>query len=183
MYSSISTNAHLDLFGGTRPQFGEEIMGTGGTIHITIGDAANPAVGPAIALWYREANAPKMQAAAKSGENWVAGATTAAGGRISKALPLLLPADTITNADGFVRREVKFARRWLYTRGVIVPEEERNPVTISLEDFFRSIQEGRRPAADVEVGLNDSIAVILSNLAMDEGRRVYYREMERMGRT
>src|SRR5262245_32466435 len=54
IYSAISTNSFLDLFDGTRPQFGEEIMGTGGTIQITIGDAANPAVGPAIAMWYRE---------------------------------------------------------------------------------------------------------------------------------
>ena len=36
--------------------------------------------------------------------------------------------------------------------------------------------------ADVEVGLADSVAVILSNLAMDEGRKVYFNEIEKMGR-
>jgi hypothetical protein len=29
----------------------------------------------------------------------------------------------------------------------------------------------------------DSVAVILSNLAMDEGRKVYFTEIEKMGRT
>ncbi|HWQ54533.1 MAG TPA: Gfo/Idh/MocA family oxidoreductase [Bryobacteraceae bacterium] len=182
MYSSISTNAHLPIFGGTRPQFGEEIMGTGGTIQITIGDAANPAVGPAIAMWYREPNAPKVQAAGKAAENWVAGATSAASGVVSRPLPLLLPGDTVTERDSFLQREMKFARRWLYSRGVMLPEEERNPVTLSLEDFFRCVREGRKPAADLEVGLGDSCGVILANLAMDEGRRVYYREIENMGR-
>ena len=41
---------------------------------------------------------------------------------------------------------------------------------------------GVRPKADLEVGLADSTAVILSNLAMDEGRRVYFSEIEKMGR-
>ncbi len=182
MYSSISTNAHLPIFGGTRPQFGEEIMGTGGTIQVTIGDAANPAVGPAIAVWYREQNAAKVEAAGKAAENWVAGATTMSEGKLSRALPLLLPADAITGAETFVQREVKFARRWLYAHGVMTPEEDRNPVTLSLEDFFRCVRDGRKPAADIEVGLEDSTAVILANLAMDEGRRVYFNEIEGMGR-
>lgn len=181
MYSAISTNGFLDLFNGTRPQFGEEIMGTGGTIQITIGDAANPAVGPAVALWYRETNAPKVEAAGKAKENWVAGATKAATGGPPKALPILLPQDQIGAADSFLAREAKFARRWLYSHNIRMPEEERNPVEIEIEDFFRCVRNGTRPVADIEVGLNDSIGVILSNRAMDEGRRVYYSEMERMG--
>jgi hypothetical protein len=32
------------------------------------------------------------------------------------------------------------------------------------------------------VGLTNSTAVILSNLAMEEGRRVYFDEFEKMGR-
>ncbi|MCL5745295.1 MAG: Gfo/Idh/MocA family oxidoreductase, partial [Acidobacteria bacterium] len=178
MYSAISTNQFLPLFGGTRPQFGEEILGTGGSIQITIGDAANPKVGPAIAMWYREPGAAPVQPAAKASENWVAGATTAAAGGASRALPLLLPADTIAAGDSFLQREVKYARRWLYAHGIMMPEEPRNPVTLSLEDFFRCIREQKRPAADVEVGLADSTSVILANRAMDEGRRVRYSEME-----
>jgi predicted dehydrogenase len=182
MYSAISTNGFLDLFNGTRPQFGEEIMGTGGTLQITIGDAANAAVGPAIALWYREPNAPKVEAAGKAKENWVAGATTAATGGKPKALPLLLPQDQIGAADSFLAKEAKYAKRWLYAHNIRMPEEERNPVEIEIDEFFRNVREGGEPAANMEVGLNDSIGVILSNLAMDEGRRVHYSEMERMGR-
>jgi predicted dehydrogenase len=84
MYSAISTNQFLPLFDGTRPQFGEEILGTGGSIQITIGDAANPKVGPAMAVWYREPGAASVQPAAKAGENWVAGATTAASAPTSR---------------------------------------------------------------------------------------------------
>ena len=41
---------------------------------------------------------------------------------------------------------------------------------------------GKKPLADLETGLADSEMVILSNLAMTEGRRVYFNEMEKMGR-
>jgi len=34
--------------------------------------------------------------------------------------------------------------------------------------------EVKRPLADLEIGMADSVAVILSNLAMDEGRKVYF---------
>jgi hypothetical protein len=56
-------------------------------------------------------------------------------------------------------------------------------VTLSLEDFFRCVREGGKPLAGVEVGLMDSTGVILANLAMDEGRRVFYREMDGMDRS
>ncbi len=48
MYSSISTNNHLSLFHGERNEFGEIIMGTEGTIHITIGSDNEPALG----MWF-----------------------------------------------------------------------------------------------------------------------------------
>jgi len=63
----------------------------------------------------------------------------------------------------------------------MVPEEDRNPVDVELESFLDATRTGRRPKADIEIGLADSIAVILSNLAMDEGRRVYFNEIEKMG--
>ncbi len=182
MYSAISTNSHLDMFHGVRPEFGELIMGTRGTIEITIGDAANPAVGPAIAMWYREPNAPKIEKAESAKENWVAGATISTKVTSRKGLPLLLPNDAINPDDSFLQKELKYARRWLYAQGVMLPEEDRNPVDLSLEDFFNCIREGRRPRADVEVGLTDSTSVLLANLAMDEGRRVHFHEIEKMGR-
>ena len=39
------------------------------------------------------------------------------------------------------------------------------------------------PKANLEVGMADSIAVILSNQAMDEGRKVYFNEIEKMGKS
>ena len=84
--------------------------------------------------------------------------------------------------ESFLNREVKFARRWLTTKGVMMQEEQRNPVDVELESFFRSCRDGQKPKADVEVGLADSVAVMLSNLAMDEGRRVYFSEIDKMGR-
>jgi predicted dehydrogenase len=48
---------------------------------------------------------------------------------------------------------VKYARRWLYAKGLMVPEEDRDPVTAELEAFFGCCREGRRPKADLEAGL------------------------------
>lgn len=175
VFTSISYNGHLSLLGSQRPNFGEEISGTGGTIHITIGDAANTAVGPAMAMWFREPGKPS--GAPKKAENWVAGATVSNEKEISRGLPLLLPRDRIQQGDGLLAREYKYARMWLYKHGILMPEEERNPVELMLESFFHCCLDGRRPAAGVEVGLGDSTAVILSNLAMDEGRRVHFSEM------
>jgi hypothetical protein len=64
----------------------------------------------------------------------------------------------------------------------MMPEESRNPVDVALEDFLVCARDGKQPKADIDVGLMDSTGVILSNLAMDEGRRVYYSEIEKMGR-
>jgi len=67
----------------------------------------------------------------------------------------------------------------------MAPEEDRNPVTVSLEDFFLCCKDpmNRHPKANLAVGLNDSTAVILSNLAMDEQRRVNFSEMQTLGRS
>jgi predicted dehydrogenase len=182
LYSSISTNSHLDLLQAQRQEFGEVIMGTAGTIEITIGDDNHPA----IALWYREpapVGAPAVKKADEKKEAFKAGATmtTAAA---SKGIPLLLPKDSQLNSDSFLQREAKFAKRWLYSKGIMVPEEDRNPVTVSLEDFFLCCKDpvNRKPKANLEVGLHDSTAVILSNLAMDEQRRVNFSEIEVLGR-
>jgi predicted dehydrogenase len=181
LYSSISTNSHLDLLQAQRQEFGEVIMGTAGTIEITIGDDNHPST----ALWYREpapVTAPNVKKADEKKEAFKAGATmtTAAA---SKGVPLLLPKDSPLASDSFLQREGKFARRWLYSKGIMVPEEERNPVTVSLEDFFLCCKDpvNRKPKANLEIGLNDSTAVILSNLAMDEQRRVNFSEIQTLG--
>jgi hypothetical protein len=55
-------------------------------------------------------------------------------------------------------------------------------VDLELESFFQNCRDGQRPKADLEVGMADAVAVILSNLAMDEGRKVYFNEIEKMGK-
>ena len=45
VYTSLTTNQHLTLFGGSRTEFGEVIMGTEGTIEITVGTDKEPAIG------------------------------------------------------------------------------------------------------------------------------------------
>jgi len=181
MYSSISTNNHLALFHGERTEFGEMIMGTEGTIHITVGTDNEPALG----MWFYEPRPKEVKSAeelAKEKEKPViAGATLAATGKGRRGWPILFDEALITGRESFLARELKYAKMWLYQKGVVVPEE-RNPVDTMLEDFFECVRTGKRPPADVEVGLADSTAVILANLAMDEGRRVYFHEIEKMGR-
>jgi predicted dehydrogenase len=182
LYSSISTNSHLDLLQSSRMEFGEVIMGTAGTIEITIGDDTHPATG----LWYREpapVNTGTIIKGAQAPVPAKAGATmtTAAA---TKGVPLLLPKDSPSSADSFLAREAKFGRRWLYSKGIMVPEEDKNPVNVELEDFMHCCKNptGKKPKSNLDVGLNDSIAVILSNMAMDEKRRVDFSEIEKMGK-
>jgi predicted dehydrogenase len=176
-YSAISTNAHLPYFNASRSEMGECIMGTEGAVEITVGDdKALPT-----AIWFREPQQPRVTKAGEVKENWKAGATMVAGS-VAKGLPIVVEREQITGNESFFDREMKFARRWLYTKGVMVPEEARNPVDTELESFFNNCRDGKRPLADLEVGLADSTAVILSNLAMDEERRVNFAEIEKMGR-
>lgn len=177
-YSSISTNQFLPYFNGNRPEMGEIIMGTDGTIEITVGDDVHPPV----AWWYREP--PKtttVTTAEDKKKPFVAGATMVASGGANGPIPLNTPDLAFTGNEGFFQREAKFARRWLTAKGVMVQEEPRNPVDLELEGFFKSCRDGSTPRANLEVGMGDAIAVILSNLAMDEGRKVYYNEIDKMG--
>ena len=178
IYSAISTNQHLPLFGGMRAECGETIMGTGGTIEITLGSDKEPC----IALWYYEPRPPLVT----RGTNYVeppviGGATLGSMGNGRKGFPLLLEKDQFQDGESFLGRELKYARRWLYSQGVTLPEEDRNPVDVQMESFFDCCRTGDSPKADVEAGLASSTAVILSNLAMGEERRVYFNEIEKMG--
>jgi hypothetical protein len=159
MYSAISTSRHLPILCSQRPEVGLVVMGTAATVEITLGiDDALPT-----ALWFREPD--------PSGE-----------GSPPKGMPVLTPATEVDwNNDSFLARESKLARRWLYDKGLMLPQEERNPVDTELESFLSDVRSGKRPRAGVEVGLADATAVILSNLAMEENRRVYFKEIETMG--
>jgi len=164
---------------------GEIIMGTDGTIEITVGDGPNtyePHGSPCIAWWYREP--PKVTEVTKAGEKpkpFVAGATMVASGGANGPIPIMTTDLDFTGKENFLDREVKFARRWLTAKGVMMQEEQRNAVDVELESFFQNCKDGQRPKADLEIGLADSVAVILSNLAMDEGRKVYFNEIDKMG--
>ncbi len=177
IYSSNSTNNLCPLFGGERTQFGEMIMGTDGTIHITVGTDNEAAIG----LWFIDPQGPKYSGEKKEGA--AASASLAGTGKGSKGLPVLLAKDEMAEKDSFLDKELKYARRWLYTKGVMVPEEDRNPVDVAMESFLNDCKRGTKPKADLEIGLSDSTSVILGNLAMDEGRRVYYNEINNMGKT
>lgn len=172
-YSSISTNSHLPLFNSQRSEMGETIMGTDGTVHLTVGDDTNPA----IAWWYREPT--KMVVAMAGKEKPHAAGATMVAGPASKPIPLLFEDLQMTGQEGFVEKEMKFARRWLYSKGVMVQEEQRNPVDNELEGFFQNCRDGKQPRANVEVGLADSTAVILSNLAMDQERKIAFSEIDK----
>jgi len=177
MYSSISTNQHLALFGSTRTQFGEMIMGTDGTIHITVGTDNEPAT----AMWFYEPGPKKAKPASGSEKAAPANASLVSTGKGGKGLPVLFDKEKPSDKDSFLEREMKFAKMWLYKKGVMVPEETKNPVDVQLEAFIESCRTGARPKADLEVGLDDSTNVIAANLCMDEGRRVYMNEIEKMG--
>ncbi len=177
--SAISTNQHLPLFGETRTEAGERIMGTNGTIEITAGTDDQPG----IALWYFEPRPTVTKVTrSKFEEGTIATATLGSYGYGTKGYPILLSRDQFRGDESFLAREMKYARRWLYAKGLMVPQEDRHPVDVQMESFFECCRTGSRPKADLRVGLANSTAVILSNLAMDEERRVYFKEIETLGR-
>jgi predicted dehydrogenase len=177
-YSAISTNSHLPYFASTRPEFGMCIMGTAGAVEITIGDGQKTMP---TALWYREPNPTKTAVAGGEKTKTEAGATFALAGP-QKGLPIMMPEYQVDkDKDSFISRELKFAKLYLYQKGVMIPEEDVNPVETELWSFFNDSMSGGHPKADLEVGLADSTAVMLSNLAMDENRRVYFNEIDKLG--
>ena len=144
-------------------------------MHITIGDGKMDP-NPPLAIWFKEPSPPPKVTPGGKPEKFQAGASfnLASGG---KSLPIVLGGDQMNGSESFVEKEMKFARRWLYSKGVMIPNEARNPVTVSLESFFNDCKKGATPKANYEVGLDDSISVILANRAMDEERRVKFSEI------
>jgi hypothetical protein len=153
-------------------------MGTAGAVEITIGDGQRTMP---TALWYREPNPTKVTNGGEKTKT-AAGATFALAGP-QKGLPIMMPEYQVDkDKDSFISRELKYARLFLYQKGVMVPEEDVNPVETELWNFFNDSTSGGHPKADLEAGLADSTAVILSNLAMDQNRRVYFNEIDTMGK-
>lgn len=183
VYSSITTNSHLPYFASARPEFGELIMGTGGSLELTVGDGE---LTMPTALFYKETSKVSSSPPPLPGQKEkpvAAGATYALGGG-QKAMPLAVATGglDVTGNDSFLDRELKFAKRWLYSKGVMTDDEDANPVETEMLSYFNNCRNGGRPNANLDIGLNDSIAVMLSNLCMKEERRVNFSEIESMGK-
>ncbi len=172
-YSSVMTNRHIA--GRRVPGDGcrETILGTDGAIELTLipyGDG----------MLYPDVMKVKMEdqeKAPKSDENWVAGATvgmdTAEQG---DGLPID-PEAINPNEVGFIDKEIFFAKTWAYRKGILRPNETVDPEYAELSSFLTDVATGGHPRADIKVGLQDSIAVILANYAMDEQRKVAFNEI------
>jgi predicted dehydrogenase len=180
VYSAITTNHHLPLLNSSRPEFGEVIMGTAGALEITVGDGESTMP---TALWYREPVKNTAEPVAGKAPATAAGASYALGST-PKGLPIAMATDQlkVDPNDSFLAREKKFAQRWLYTKGIMADDEDRNPVEVELESFFNDCHTGGHPKADIEVGLRDSTAVMLSNMCMEQDRKVYFKEIDTLGR-
>lgn len=151
VYSSILCNAHLD--------YDEQIMGDGGTLIITIGHG----------MYYREKAAKISNVSAK--ENWWAGATIT-----KQATQVGMPIfpDQGSPKDGFIARELLYAKHWLASIGIYSDEEPHDPNWSEFNNFFASIRDGQPVAAPLEVGLQDALAVVYANRAIDTGQRVFW---------
>lgn len=176
LYSSITTNRHLE--GRRIPGDGcrEVIMGTDGAIELTLipyGDG----------MWFRDPMKEKMGEQEASKEAWVAGATVADTIAQGDGLPIIPGLKDLAASNvGFIEREVEFAKRWLYQKGIMAPAEDKDPEFKELESFLIDVRDGGKPKSDIEVGINDSIAVMLANHAMDTERKVQFAEIETMGK-
>lgn len=155
IFSSILYNAH---FG-----FDEQIMGDHGTLIITIGKG----------MYYREAAAKVTNG--KAAENWWAGATVTEQA-VQKGIPLF--PDEAQRNQGFLDRELLYAKRWLASMGIYEYEEPHEPYWMELSNFMASIRDGKPIACPLDVGMADARAVLYGNRAIDTGNAVYWPKKE-----
>ena len=176
LYSAISTNRHLE--GRRLPGDGcrEVIMGTDGAIEITLIPGGE-------GMWFIDPMKEKMGEQQKGGEAWTAGATVADRLEQGEGLPIVPSAKDLNSPNvGFIEKETEFAKRWLYNKGILVPSEDKDPEFKELESFLIDVRDGGKPKADLEIGLQDSIAVMLAIHCMDQERKVQFSEIDEMGK-
>lgn len=158
LFSAIGHNRHLD--------FSETILGDKGSIEITLGSNDPRAtffpqkLAPGAPISNGMENIPKEL-------DWMAGATI-----LEKEKGIPISPKILAEDQGFVSREIEYARRWLIEMGVMDFELERNPIQAEDEHFFECIRKGKKPLADLDIGAADSRAVIYANRAMDEKTRI-----------
>jgi predicted dehydrogenase len=155
-FTSILYNAHLN--------YNEQIMGDRGTLIITIGKG----------MYYREAAAKSTNGKAK--ENWWAGATVTQQA-VEKGIPLF-PEEAQSGQQGFLDREMLYAKRWLASMGIYEYEEPHEPYWMELSNFMASIRDGKPIACPIDIGMADARAVIYGNRAIDTGTTVYWPKKE-----
>jgi predicted dehydrogenase len=176
LYSAISTNRHLQARRLPGDGCREVIMGTDGAIEITLIPGGE-------GMWFIDPMKEKMGEQQKSTEAWTAGATVADRLEQGEGLPIIPSIKDLNSPNvGFIEKEVEFAKRWLYQKGILVPSEDQDPEYKELESFLIDVRDGGKPKADLEIGLQDSISVILAMKCMDEERKVYFSEIEEMGK-
>jgi predicted dehydrogenase len=175
-YSSITTNRHAQGRRGPGDGCRELILGTDGAIEISLipnGDG----------MLYLDRMPLHMGDDEQGGETWTAGATVASDtleqGEGLAIIPNAVDADS--GEVGFIAKEVEYAKRWMYRKGILSPSASVHEEYGELESFLDCVLTGAKPNSDIEVGLQDSVAVMLSNLAMDQERKIYFSEIEAMG--
>jgi predicted dehydrogenase len=151
VWSSILYNAH---FG-----FDEQIMGDQGTLIITIGKG----------LYYREKVAKATTNAGK--ETWWAGATVTEEAQ-QKGIPIF--PEKGNGPEGFLDRELKYAKRWLASMGIYEYEEPHDPWYSEMVNYLASVREGKPVAAPLEIGVSDALGVIYGNRAVDTGQKIFW---------
>lgn len=173
-----TTTQHLSMLGTARRECGEAIMGTDGTIELTAGANGLDAYG----LWFYEPGpVDPAKAAAQSEFAASVGATMGSEREGYRPMPIMFENDQFTGEESFFERELKYSRRWLYSKGIIVPEQTRHAIEAQMDAFFLACREGGSVDANAETGLENAETVILANLAMDERREVKYDEIKSMG--
>jgi predicted dehydrogenase len=151
LWSSILYNAH---FG-----YDEQIMGDQGTLIMTMGKG----------LYYRE----KVAKATASGgkETWWAGATVSEEAQ-QKGIPIF--PEKGNGSEGFLDRELKYAKRWLASMGIYEYEEPHDPWYSELANYLASIRQGKPVVAPLEIGVGDALGVIYGNRSLDTGQKVFW---------
>jgi len=151
VFTSILFNQHYE--------FSEQIMGDGGTLEITIGKG----------LYYRE---PEQKASmGASRENWWAGATVSEHA-VQQGFPIFPEKGGVP--EGFLDRELVYAKRFLAAHGVYDYREPNDPWYEEMVNFFASIREGKPVAAGLEIGAADSLGVIYANRAIETQTKVFW---------
>ncbi|MEZ5364892.1 MAG: hypothetical protein R2748_21815 [Bryobacterales bacterium] len=122
------------------------------------------------------------QKAAASGEAWKAGATVGTDTlEQGDGLPII-PGCATSMAMWASSRRSRVRQALDVQQGHHDAQGREGPRVHSSSGFLTDVRDGGKPRSDINVGLQDSVAVMLANLAMDEERKVYFSEIEQMGK-